>query len=48
MIKDDLFNVERLEVHGEQPQVSEGIESEMRDIANYCILMLIARSEKDG
>ena len=44
---DRVENILRLEAEGKQPLVSEGVESEMRDIANYCILMLVARGHKE-
>lgn len=44
---DRVENILRLEAYGKQPQVSEGVESEMRDIANYAVLFLIARGHAD-
>lgn len=46
LIRAKLDRVEHImEMHakGESPRVAEGIESEMRDISNYSILMLVAR-----
>lgn len=37
-----------LEESDEAPKVSEGIESEYRDILNYCVFALIKMTEKDG
>ena len=40
-----IKRLEDLQLRGEAPQVSEGIESEYRDILNYCVFALIRMSE---
>jgi hypothetical protein len=40
--------LEELKTSGQSPMVSEGIESEYRDILNYCVFGLIKLREKHG
>ena len=39
------YRIRRLEESNEPPKVSEGIESEYRDILNYCVFALIKLRE---
>ncbi len=41
-----IKQLEDLEAKGESPQVSEGIESEIIDIMNYCVLLSIRRGQE--
>ncbi len=41
-----IIQLEALQAKGESPKVSEGIESELRDIANYAIFATIKLREK--
>lgn len=41
-----ILTLEKLALLNEQPQVSEGIESELRDIANYAIFEIIRIREE--
>ena len=42
-----IKRLEDLQLKGEAPQVSEGIESEFRDILNYSVFALIKLQEVD-
>jgi hypothetical protein len=46
-IKVKLARIDRLD-SGHEPHVSEGIESELRDILNYAALALIKREEQNA
>lgn len=41
------YRIRRLEESKEPPKVSEGIESEYKDIINYCIFALIKLREEE-
>jgi hypothetical protein len=40
-----IRQLEDMAMRGEAPKVSEGVESEYRDILNYCVFALIKMSE---
>jgi len=43
-----IRRLEDLKMSGEKPKVSEGIESEYRDILNYCVFAMIKLNEENA